>query len=187
MGDTDEAERVFSEIVKRRTESGGDADEDLLAALTSLAHVLQRNGKPQEALPYGERAVAGYSELLGREHPYTLTARSNLGILRMKLAALPEATEEFREILAIRRRTLPADHSDIGVSQGLLGNALRMAEQFDEAEATLLASYEQLSRAVGVDHHYTKNSASWLARLYGDMGRADEAERWRVRAGGESK
>ena len=85
--------------------------------------------------------------MLGPEHPYTLTARSNRELLRGQLNELDAAEREFREILAIRLRTFPSGHSDIGISQLLLGRTLQKLEQFAEAEEQLLAGYEQLHRA----------------------------------------
>ena len=143
--------------------------------------VLRRTGRPDEALPYSDRAVAGYTELLGPEHPYTLTARSNRALLRGQLNELDAAEREFREILAIRLRTFPPGHSDIGISQLLLGRTLQKLEQLTEAEEKLLASYEQLQRVLGDEHAYTISAAESLVALYDQTGRRDEAQSWRSR------
>ena len=120
-------------------------------------------------------AVAVVEDILGPDHPDTLTVRNNLACVYRSVGRFGEAIELFERVLAERERVLGPDHPDtLGVrnnlavayySVGRLDEAIELFEQ-------VLAEHEGV---LGADHPDTLKTRNNLAGAYLSVGRLDEA------------
>jgi Tetratricopeptide repeat. len=74
--------------------------------------VLDSQGKYEEAVAMHRRALEGYEEVLGREHPFTLTSVSNLGLVLDSQGKYEEAEAMHRRALEVRGKVLGREHPD---------------------------------------------------------------------------
>jgi tetratricopeptide (TPR) repeat protein len=75
----------LADAVASLSASVGDGHPLTLAAASSLANALADGGKADAALAPGERALEGFRDLLGSDHPYVLACAANLTIIRARL------------------------------------------------------------------------------------------------------
>lgn len=92
--------------------------------MRSLATVLRRQGKAEEAEPLYREALDGCSRALGPDHSDTLSALQSMGRVMTDLKRFAEAEEYFHRALEGRRRVQGNDHPphDRGDS-GFIGGA----------------------------------------------------------------
>ena len=120
-------------------------------------------------------AVEVIEDVLGPDHPYTLTVRNNLAVAYRSVGRFGEAIELFEQVLAERERVLGADHPDTLKTRDSLAGAYRSVGRFGEA----IDAWEELlpdcQRVLGADHPDTLNTRNNLAVAYGSVGRFGEA------------
>ncbi|MBF0325545.1 MAG: tetratricopeptide repeat protein [Alphaproteobacteria bacterium] len=127
------------------------------------------------ALEFNTRAVTARRNLLGPDHPDTLTSMNNLADTLYAQGDLDSAREMEEQVLAARRRILAPDHPDILASmnnlagtrsaQGDLTGARELQEQ-------VLAAFR---RILGPDHPSTLASMNNLANTLHALGDLDGA------------
>lgn len=101
---------------------------------------------------------------------------NNLGTLLRDLGKLSHAKPLAREGLEIRRRSLPADHPDIGRSTLLLGLLKLEQSRPAEAEPLLRECRDIRLKALPEGHHLTAEAASVLGDCLTSLERYEEAE-----------
>ena len=120
-------------------------------------------------------AVEVIEDVLGPDHPYTLTVRNNLAVAYRSVGRFGEAIELFEQVLAERERVLGADHPDTLKTRDSLAGAYRSVGRFGEA----IDAWEELlpdcQRVLGADHPDTLNTRNNLAGAYKSVGRFGEA------------
>ena len=120
-------------------------------------------------------AVGVIEDVLGADHPVTLTVRNNLAGAYKSAGRLAEAIELFKQVLAERERVLGADHPDTLTVRNNLAGAYESVGRFGEA----IELYEQVlaerERVLGADHPDTLNTRNNLAVAYYSVGRFGEA------------
>ena len=120
-------------------------------------------------------AVEVIEDVLGPDHPYTLTVRNNLAVAYRSVGRFGEAIELFEQVLAERERVLGADHPDTLKTRDSLAVAYGSVGRFGEA----IDAWEELlpdcQRVLGADHPDTLNTRNNLAVAYGSVGRFGEA------------
>lgn len=156
--------------------TASDESDTFGATLASLAHAYTVLGRLDDASTLSRRSIEHHVRLYGPENVHTLTARNNAAILLMRLDRFEEADAELSDILAIRLRTLPPDHSDIGVSHLTRCQLYTRATRYDEAEREGRAAVDVLGRAVGPDHRYTQRAREALMEVYEQTNRPELAE-----------
>ena len=131
-------------------------------------------GLPFEALTLLD-TVDVLQELLGENHPDTLTSRNNLAGAYESAGRLTEAITLYEQVLTDRTRTLGEDHPRTLTSRNNLAHAYHAAGRLTEA----IALYEQVLtdriRVLGEDHPDTLTSCNNLAYAYHAAGRLIEA------------
>jgi tetratricopeptide (TPR) repeat protein len=120
-------------------------------------------GQFDAANPLLKKAHAIRLELLGPDHPDTLTSLHDLARQRWCQGKLAEAVSMCRQALDGRRRVLGAEHPDTLWSQLFLGLFLYEQNQYDKAEAVLRPAVECCRRTLGPDHVQTLHGQSDLA------------------------
>ena len=131
-------------------------------------------GLPFEALTLLD-TVDVLQELLGENHPDTLTSRNNLAGAYESAGRLTEAIALLEQVLTDCVRILGEDHPDTLASRNNLAGAYESAGRLTEA----VTLYEQLlpdsTRILGKDHPNTLTSRNNLAAAYESAGRLTEA------------
>ena len=120
-------------------------------------------------------AVGVIEDVLGADHPVTLTVRNNLAGAYKSAGRLAEAIELFKQVLAERERVLGADHPDTLTVRNNLASAYESVGRFGEA----IDAWEELlldcQRVLGADHPVTLTVRNNLAVAYRSVGRFGEA------------
>ena len=120
-------------------------------------------------------AVGVIEDVLGADHPVTLTVRNNLAGAYKSAGRLAEAIELFKQVLAERERVLGADHPDTLNTRNNLAVAYYSVGRFGEA----IELYEQVlaerERVLEADHPDTLTVRNNLASAYESVGRFGEA------------
>ena len=120
-------------------------------------------------------AVGVVEDVLGPDHPYTLTVRNDLALAYKSVGRFGEAIELFEQVLDERKRLLGADHPDtLAVRNNLAGaycSVGRFGEAIDAGEELLL----DCQRVLGADHPVTLTVRNNLAGAYRSVGRFGEA------------
>ena len=120
-------------------------------------------------------AVAVVEDVLGPDHPDTLTVRNNLAAAYRSIGRFGEAIELFEQVLAESEQVLGADHPDMLTVRNNLADAYRSVGRFGEA----IDAWEELllecQRVLGADHPYTLTVRNNLAGAYESVGRFGEA------------
>ena len=148
--------------------------ERVLADLPDVLLHARKLGLPNEALTL-RGAVGVVEEILGPDHPDTLTSRNNLAGAYYSAGRLGEAIPLFEQVLADSVRVLGDDHPDTLTSRNNLAGAYESAGRLGEA----IPLYEQVLadrvRVLGDDHPDTLTSRNNLAHAYQAAGRHHEA------------
>ncbi|GAB2999825.1 FxSxx-COOH system tetratricopeptide repeat protein [Saccharothrix stipae] len=138
--------------------------------LDRAATYLETHGRPGDAHPMFERALAITEATSGPDHPDTLTTRNNLARWRGAAGDPAGAAKAFAELLTDRLRVLGPDHPDtlttrhnLAYWRGAAGDPAGAAE----ATAELLTDR---TRVLGPDHPHTLSTRSNLARWWGEAG-----------------
>ena len=120
-------------------------------------------------------------ELLGAEHPDTLTCMNDLAYLYVQQGRFDEAEPLYVEAIEISGRVLGEEHPETLASASNLAELHTRQGRYDEAERLSVKTLEIRRRVLGAGHPDTLNSMNNLAALYQSQGRNDEAERLLVR------
>ena len=145
--------------------------------VVDLPHVLfhaEDLGLPNEALAL-QGAVSAVEEVLGPDHPDTLTSRSSIAGAYRAAGRLGEAIALYEEVLADRVRVLGEDHPDTLASRNNLAGAYWAAGRLGEAIPLYERAAADSVRVLGADHPHTLTTRGNLAGAYQATGRLGEA------------
>ena len=78
LGELNEAESLYMEVVEARIELLGPEHDSTLTAKANLASVYWYQQRTQDALVLDEEVARGFEKSLGATHPSTLQAKENL-------------------------------------------------------------------------------------------------------------
>ena len=166
-------------LFKRFTHLDLDPQEQSFHSKTRIvllgARALSDIGELKEAIAAYEALLDDLQQVLGPDHPDTLTTRSNLAGCLGGAGRLAEATAADKALLDDQERVLGPDHPQTLTTRSNLAHWLGRAGRV--AEAT--AAYEELLtdhlRILGPDHLDTLNTRNNLAQSLGEAGRVAEA------------
>jgi tetratricopeptide (TPR) repeat protein len=181
-GQLPEAQSLLAEALEmRRSHSPGSMS--VASTLSALATVRLRQGDPIAAERHAGEAISIWREALGPGHPTTSAGVTTQGRIHLEAGRHEQAIESFNQALGTCEGHLGTRHWQTAVNRGWLGSALLAAEQVQEAESHLVRSHGQLMAQLGPDSHEVIRVAEVLAELCEAHGRAQDARRWRERAG----
>ena len=149
-------------------------DEVAAAAWTELVRLGSKQGKPEDARRWAERAAAAVARI---GDPPIAAARldNELGNLAYLLEDHREAEQRYRRALELRRAALGPSHIDVAASLSNLSTALKGLDRNDEALATGLEALALREASLGPDHVDVAASLNNLGAMYRSAGRYDEA------------
>lgn len=159
---------VESAAVERRS---GDPAGDLpgLREQHDAAAALVGAGRPQEAVPVLERAVAEAGDALGPRHPDTLVAEGNLAVAYLAAGRPDVGIPLLVDTLDERERALGPDHPVTLTARDVLASVHRTAGRPAEAHAHYQQVVAHRSRVLGPAHPHTLTSRLGMA-----LSRADD-------------
>ena len=112
-----------------------------------------------------------------------IQTRTNLGEMYQLQQRHAEAEKLLRQCLAERKKKEP-DSFRLASTQSMLGRVLAERKKLAEAETFLLAGYKGLKGNAGKTpdwgKYYLPDTIKWLAQLYEDWGKPEEAAKWRA-------
>jgi serine/threonine-protein kinase len=138
------------------------------AALTQL-------GKPAEAQPMFEQAVALRRALYGERSPRLAAAITALGNAHAMQGDLEQAKTAHRQALDLTVAALGKEHPDVGTMHGNLGNDELYDLRIDAALAELATAVAIFEHAYGKEHRNVAGSLTDLGLAQLEAGRAAEA------------
>jgi tetratricopeptide (TPR) repeat protein len=150
-------------------------DQTAVSLLAGIARYDLEGGRAAASAEQYERVLAWEEQVLGPDHPNTLTSRHNLALAYRATGRLAEALALFERTLADFERILGPEHPATLTSRNNLAYAYqdagRLAEALPLSERTLADS----ERLLGPDHPDTLASRNNLAGAYQAAGRLAEA------------
>ncbi|WP_439384488.1 FxSxx-COOH system tetratricopeptide repeat protein [Amycolatopsis lexingtonensis] len=147
--------------------------------LDRAASYLQTRGDLRAALPLFQRAYSLRRDLLGDDHPETLTSATNLAGDLNALGKHQQARELNEDTLARYKSVLGDDHSSTLTSASNLALDLRALGEYERARELDENTLARRRRVLGEDHPGTLISASNLAgdlRALGEYQQARELD-----------
>ncbi|MEV4347006.1 tetratricopeptide repeat-containing protein [Actinoplanes sp. NPDC049596] len=144
---------------------------------TACAVYHRGQGRYGTAVSLLEQASATRRELLGPDHPDTLTSRYCLGGAYWSTGRYAECLEIGEATLSARRRVLGREHPDTLANASNIAVGYRELGRHEEAIALSEATLEARERVFGPDHPDTLQSRNNLAGCYRAVGRHEEAIR----------
>ncbi|MFC9871718.1 tetratricopeptide repeat protein [Nocardia salmonicida] len=157
------------------TQANTELVERLLSLRNWAVDHLRRTASTAAALDLGERSVTAHEQLLGSDHPMSLTARNTLGVCYRSAGRLREAIPLLETVIAAREYTIGLDHPGTMQGRDDLALAYRMAGRVDDAITAHQRNLADRERVLGPDHHDTLVSRNNLAFAYRAANRLDEA------------
>ena len=148
---------------------GTTSDPESVAVLAGrISHISNRVGDYGSALDYGNQLLEYQQQVLGVDHPNTLTTRNNIATWTGRTGDPAEALRLFTELLPVMERVFGVDHPDTLATRHSV--AAWTGETGDSAEALRLSTelLPDRERVLGVDHPNTlatrNNIATWTGR-----------------------
>ena len=150
------------------------SEPQVSSRLAETLHDATSLGMSQLALGLTD-SVTQACDVLGPDHPDTLTSRNSLAGSYRDAGRLDKAIALYEQTLGDSVRVLGTDHPGTLTSRFNLAGAYRASGRLEEA----ITLYEQVfsgrSRVLGPDHRSTLMSRNELAGAYREAGRFDEA------------
>ncbi|MCE9577862.1 MAG: tetratricopeptide repeat protein [Deltaproteobacteria bacterium] len=178
LGRTDEAVALQRDLVARQERLFGPDSYDVGGALLELGATLCVT-RHEEALPVLDRALPIIVRTIGPRSYEVGSIHNNRALALVSYGRYDDAVAEYRQVIDVWGEVLGAEHPDLGKAWGNLGDVLRQAGRFAEADAALTTAVTLLSR-VDPDSErlafaLTARGALELARPRPDLarGRAD--------------
>jgi hypothetical protein len=164
---------VLAVTVTARGAELGSVDVPWL--LGRAASYLRTRGEPGPARELFERAHQLYRDMLGEDHPDTLTASNNLAANLRALGEHEQARQLNEDTLTHRRRVLGDDHPFTLLSATSLAIDLRNLGEHQRARQLQEASLARCRRVLGDDHPDTLWSAGNLTVVLSELGEYERA------------
>ena len=150
------------------------SEPQVSSKLAETLHYATSLGMSQLALGLTD-SVTRSCDVLGPDHPDSLTSRNSLAGVYRDAGRLDKAISLYEQILEDSIRVLGLDHPSTLTSRFNLAGTYRASGRLDKA----ITLYEQVfsgrSRVLGPDHHSTLTARDELAGAYWEAGRFDEA------------
>ncbi|KAF4432981.1 Kinesin light chain [Colletotrichum fructicola] len=149
--------------------------------LTNVSWYLVMLGDYSRAEVVVQEAVSTRTEILGQEHPDTLTSMANLAWTFWNQGRWKEAEELEVRVMETRKRVLGEEHPDTLSSMANLASTYRNQGRWKEAEELEVRVMEMRKRVLGEEHPDALTSMANLASTFWSQGRWKEAEELEMR------
>lgn len=170
-----------AEAIARDILAGDPYTEDsvglstLATARRLLGHALRNQGRPAEAIPHLQRAVAEQEQVRGPDDQSTIAALSSLGHLHGLTGDAARRVEIQRDVYARSQRRWGAEHQYTLVERLNLGDAEHDAGRPHVARLHLEAAHEGLTRVAGEGSSLVDAARYSLASVLAALDRHEQA------------
>jgi nucleoside phosphorylase/tetratricopeptide (TPR) repeat protein len=175
-----EAEVLYSDLVKIRQRKIGPEDPSTLTSMARLASTYRNQGRWSEAEKLEVQVMETRKAVLGAEHPDTLTSMANLASTYRNQGRWNEAEKLEVQAIETRKTVLGAEHPDTLTSMANLASTYQDQGRWSEAEKLQLQVMEIRKAVLGGEHPDTLISMADLASTYRYQGRWNEGEKLEV-------
>ncbi len=142
---------------------GVDLKVERASLLRNIAAYLNFQGQWKDAEKFQLEVVELRKEILGIDHPDTLTSMGNLASTFWNQGRWEEAEELEIQVLETSKTKLGIDHPDTLISMGNLASTFRNQGRWEEAEELEIQVLETRKTKLGIDHPDTLTSMANLA------------------------
>lgn len=158
---------------------GAFVDQPLLEAeiRDTLGGTYDSIGVYEQAFPHLARALGLRRDLLGKDHPDTLSSREAMGEHQLRKGELEASVDTFEKAMEDRRRVSGPEHHDTLQLAARLATALRLHGELDRAEALYRTTCDALFRSVGRNHPLALETTNEMAMAIRINGKEAEAEK----------
>jgi Tetratricopeptide repeat/NB-ARC domain len=163
--DLADAEKFGRMTLAQAQEMQSESADIVYAAQVNLAVVLRLRSNPTEAREQDEDAYAGISEYFGPEHPFALTAATNLASDMVAAGYLHEGRDLGEKLLATSRVTRGESHPD---TLAIAANLSLDREACEDHEAA-----EELREDTRLRYQQTLSTEHPIARIAANRGRVN--------------
>jgi tetratricopeptide (TPR) repeat protein len=177
-----EALPMADEVIRYRLRDYGPSHQLTLSARGFHAIVLRDLGRLDEALAEIDSVHAAYAAHLGPEHFDTIEAQLLSVEFRIAADPSPARLADADACLATFEKAYPEGNYRVDMARSLRGMALACAGRNEEAEATLLRAYRDITGRVSPANRISHRIADALVWFYTRAGRPAEAAAWRAKA-----
>jgi len=175
QGDYGAAQESFVRALEMNRQLYGDVHTETARTMQNLATSRSHGGDFDGAEAMYQEALEVQIELAGPGHRDVGINLVSMGSHSMRHERYEVAEERLRRADAILVESVGEEHTYVHVARKVLGWSLVEQERYSEAETVLVAEVEWFSREFGEDHDQTLEAAGYLAQLYRETGREDEA------------
>jgi len=176
QGKYEEAEAYHQKALEGQSKHyGPDELNHVIQTLSDLSTAIMGRGRVAEAERMRRRVVQRYEEVLGPDHPKTINALHNLGMVLDEQGKLHEAVAVLQLALEGREKVLGPEHPDTLRTVNMLGCSCLQLKRVDDAEPLLRRALEFRERVLGPEHPHTLNSWNNMAVVLKREGRNIEA------------
>jgi tetratricopeptide (TPR) repeat protein len=148
----------------------------------TIGHVLEKQGRWDEAEELQGKVMEARSRMLGEEHPDTLSAMASLAITYRKQGRWKKAEELQVKVMGAKLRVLSKEHPNTLTAMANLAATYRKQGRLKEAEELEVNVVEVRSRVLDGEHPDSLRAMVNLAATYWQQGRWKEAEELQVKA-----
>jgi len=145
------------------------------AVLDRVARFLFKDGKYGDSLRLHEKSFQIYTNIMGNDHPDTLSSMHNLASIYRDQGKWTEAVKMLEEVLAKSKEVLDEDHPDTLTSMHELALTYSRQGKLTEAVKMLEEVLAKSKEVLDEDHPDTLSSMHELARTYSQQGKLTEA------------
>lgn len=176
------AEAAFRESLALREQSDGPESVRVATVCNNLAMLLAMYGRPAEALPMAERAVAIRERVSGPDHPDTIKALNTLGGCMHRTKGARAAVPILAEAKDRARRRVGMDPKIACITELSWCAMLGHADLHEEALAAAATLWPRVVQLWGEHSERARGLARSTARVAEELGRPDDAATWAARA-----
>jgi tetratricopeptide (TPR) repeat protein len=172
QGKFSEAKQVFSEALAIRRRRLGNENADTATSLNDLGAVYRDEKNPVEAEAMTREALRIRLKVSGSNTNNLAVADSlrNLCLAQGEQAKWDDAEATAREVLAMRRKVLPAEHPLIASALGDLAWAVNGNRKYEEAQALQAEALVMKQKFLGDTHPDVPYALNSLGKVLGMMG-----------------
>lgn len=152
LGEYNPAESHARSTLETYRRELGDDDPATRQAVNSLAAVLTKKARFDEAEPMLTEAMDSNTRRFGRDHEITSQTIDGLTQLYASMERNAEAIPLAEELLRIRTSTLGEDRIETLVAMNTLATLYSSSDRFDDAEALYTKAISISTRALGPEH-----------------------------------
>ena len=153
-----------------------EGGEVVASLLFKVAEGNSLQGQYQKAEQMHRQALQLHENVLGKEHPDTLSSMNNLAVVLLELGKCEEAEQMHRQTLKLREKVQGKEHPNTLTSMNNLANVLSDQGKGEEAEQMYWQTLQLREKVLGKEHPDTLSSMNNLAVVLLELGKCEEAE-----------